>query len=105
MFYAGGGQSDGYVRSDWWLQYLGSGMSYNWGRPYFTGMTSVYAIRQGPGFADFRTTAYVETSYYDMKTEQPVWRIVTFTKDVEHSDTVRSISNAAAREMRSAGLN
>jgi hypothetical protein len=39
-----------------------------------------------------------------MATEQPVWRLVTYTKDVEHSDTVKSISDAAAREMRSAGL-
>jgi hypothetical protein len=104
MFYAGGGESEGYVRSDYWLQYLGSGASYSWGRPYFTGMTSVYAVRQGPGYADFKTTAYVETNYYDLETEQPVWRLVTFTKDVEHSDTVKSISGEAAREMRSAGL-
>jgi hypothetical protein len=105
MFYAGGGESDKYVRSDYWLEYLGSGAGYSWGRPYFTGMTSVYTVRQGPGYADFKTTAYVETSYYDLETELPVWRIVTFTKDVEHSDTVKSISDAAAREMRSAGLN
>jgi hypothetical protein len=104
MFYAGGGESEGYVRSDYWLQYLGTGVGYSWGQPYFTGTTSVYAIRQGPGYADFRTTAYVETSYYDLETEEPVWRIVTFTKDVEHSDTVKSISEDAAREMRSAGL-
>lgn len=104
MFYAGGGESEKYVRSDYWLEYLGSGMGYSWGRPYFTGYTEVYAIRQGPGYAEFKTTAYVETSYYDLATEQPVWRIVTFTKDVEHSDTVKSISDAAAREMRSAGL-
>jgi hypothetical protein len=105
MFYAGGGESDKYVRSDYWVEYLGSGAAYNWGYPYFTGMTNVYTIRQGPGYADFKTTAYVETNYYDLETEQPVWRIVTFSKDVEHSDTVKSISEDAAREMRSAGLN
>jgi hypothetical protein len=105
MFYAGGGESEGYVRSDYWLEYLGSGAAYSWGRPYFTGMTSVYAVRQGPGYADFKTTAYIETSYYDIETELPVWRIVTFTKDVEHSDSVKSISEDVAREMRSAGLN
>jgi hypothetical protein len=104
MFYAGGGESEKYVRSDYWLEYLGSGTSYSWGRPYFTGYTEVYTIRQGPGYADFKTTAYVETSYYDLATEQPVWRIVTLTKDVEHSDTVKSISEHAARQMRSAGL-
>lgn len=105
MFYSGGGASEGYVRSDYWVEYLGSGMGYSWGRPYFTGMTSVYTVRQGPGYADFRTTAYVESSYYDMETELPVWRIVTYTKDVEHTDAARDIANMVASEMRAAGLN
>jgi hypothetical protein len=105
MFYSGGGQSEGYVRSDYWLEYLGSGMGYSWGRPYFTGMTNVYTVRQGPGWADFKTTAYVESTYYDLETEDPVWRIVTFTKDVEHTDGARDIANKVASEMRSAGLN
>lgn len=104
MFYSGGGQSEGYVRADYWAQYLGSGSSYGWGTPYFTGMTNVYTIRQGPGWADFKTTAYVESSYYDMETEEPIWRIVTFTKDVEHTDGVRDIAKKVASEMRSAGL-
>jgi len=104
MFYSGGGESEGYIRSDYWLQYLGSGMSYSWGRPYFTGMTSVYTVRQGPGWADVRNTAYVESSYYDMETEEPIWRIVTFTKDVEHTDAARDIAQQIASQMRSAGL-
>ena len=105
LFYSGGGQSEGYVRSDYWLEYLGSGMGYSWGRPYFTGMTNVYTVRQGPGWADFKTTAYVESTYYDLETEDPVWRIVTFTKDVEHTDGARDIANKVASQMRSAGLN
>ena len=104
MFYAGGGESEGYVRSDYWVQYLGSGLGYSWGRPYFTGMTDVYTIRQGPGYADFKTNAYVESSYYDMDTEKPIWRIVTFTKDTEHTDSARDIAEKIASEMRSAGL-
>jgi len=103
MFYAGGGEKK-YERSDYWLEYLGTGTAYNWGYPYFTGFTEVYAIQQGPGYTQFKTTAYVETSYYDIATEQPVWRFVTYTKDVEHSDTVKSVSETAAREMHSAGL-
>ncbi len=105
MFYAGGGESEGYVRSDYWLQYLGTGTGYVWGRPYFMPMTSVYTVRQGPGWADVRTTAYVESSYYDLETEKPIWKIVTFTKDVEHTDGARDIAQKIASEMRSAGLN
>lgn len=105
MFYSGGGPSEGYVRSDYWLEYLGTGTGYSWGTPYFTGFTDVYTVRQGPGWADVKTTAYVESSYYDMETEQPVWRIVTLTKDVEHTDAVRDIAQQMASEMRKADLN
>lgn len=105
MFYSGGGPSEGYVRSDYWLQYLGSGATYSWGVPYFTGFSDVYTVRQGPGWADVKNTAYVESSYYDMADRKPVWRIVTFTKDTEHTDTARDIAQQIASEMRSAGLN
>jgi len=105
MFYSGGGKSEGYVRSDYWLEYLGSGMTYAWGRPYFTGYADVYTVRQGPGWADVQSQAYVESSYYDLETEMPVWRIVTFTKDLEHTDAARDIAKEIASEMRSAGLN
>ena len=102
MFYAGGGNSEGYQRSDYWTEYLGSGAGYSWGQPYFV---DVYTVHKGPGFADFQTFAFVESSYYDMETEMPVWRIVTETKDTEHSDAAREIGGKIASEMRSAGLN
>jgi hypothetical protein len=105
MFYSGGGNTEGYVRSDYWAEYLGSGMGYSWGRPYFTGYTDVYTVRKGPGWADFQTIANVESSYYDMETEMPVWRIVTQTKDTEHADAAKEIANKIASEMRSAKLN
>ena len=62
-------------------------------------------MRQGSGYADVRQTAYVESSFYDMETREPVWRIVTYTKDVEHTDAVRDIGKQVASEMRKAGLN
>lgn len=105
MFYAGGATSEGYVRSDYWAQYLGSGLGYSWGRPYFVGFTEVYTIRKGPGWADFQTIAYVESSYFDIETEIPVWRIVTETKDLEHADAAMDIAKKIASQMRSAGLN
>ena len=105
LFYSGGGKSEGYIRSDYWAEYLGSGMGYSWGRPYFTGFTDVYTIRQGPGWADYKTSAYVESSYYDIETEEPVWRIVTETKDTEYADTAADIAKKIASQMKSAGLN
>lgn len=103
MFYAGGGQTD-YQRSQYWLEYVGSGTAYNWAYPYFTGFTDVYTVVQGPGYTQFKTTAYIESSYYDLVTELPAWRFVTFTKDVEHTDTVRDVTEDIAGQMRSAGL-
>jgi len=103
MFYAGGGQTD-YQRSQYWLEYVGSGAAYNWAYPYFTGFTDVYTVVQGPGYTQFKTTAYIESSYYDLVTEKPAWRFVTFTKDVEHTDTVRDVSEDIASQMRSSGL-
>ncbi len=97
MFYSGGGVSGTYARSDYWLRYEGSGVGYNWGRPYFT---SVYSVQQGPGFTDFRTSALVESSYYDLETEQPVWRIVTETNDTEHSDAAVEIGRRINTQMR-----
>jgi len=105
LFYSGGGKSEGYVRSDYWAEYIGSGMGYSWGRPYFTGFTDVYTIRQGPGWADYKTSAFVESSYYDIETEEPVWRIVTETKDTEYADTAADIAKKIASQMKSAGLN
>jgi hypothetical protein len=105
MFYAGGQNSEGYVRSDYWAEYVGSGVGYggySWGQPYFV---DVYTVRQGPGWADYQRSAYVESSYYDLETKLPVWRIVTETKDVEHADAASDIAGKMASQMRSAGLN
>ncbi len=105
LFYSGGGRSEGYIRSDYWAEHIGSGMGYSWGRPYFTGFTDVYTIRQGPGWADYRMSAYVESSYYDIETQEPIWRIVTETKDLEHADAAADIAKKIASQMKSAGLN
>lgn len=102
MFYAGAGRSGDYVRSDYWAEYIGSGMGYNWAQPYFV---DVYTIHQGADIIDYQQIVYVESSYYDLANQAPVWRIVTKTKDVEHADAAGDIAGKIASEMRSAGLN
>jgi len=104
MFYTGGGTTDTYSRSDYWLRYEGSGVGYtgySWGRPYFT---DVYSVQQGPGYAEFSEEALVESSYYDLDSREPVWRLVTRTKDIRNTDVVVEISDRIASEMKSAGL-
>ena len=105
IFYTGGGPQGEYIRSDYWAEFVGTGVPYNWATPYFTGLTEVYVVHQGPGYADYKSTAYIESSFYDVDSGQPVWRIVTFTKDTEHTDAARDIANQIASEMRKAGLN
>ena len=102
MFYAGGGQSENYVRSNYWAEYIGSGVGYSWAQPYFT---NVYIIHQGSGWTDLKTSAYVESSYYDMESQQPIWRIVTETRDTEFADTAADIAKKIAAQMKSAGPN
>jgi hypothetical protein len=107
MFYAGGGRSGDYVRSDYWAEYVGTGVGYGWGgynwaRPYFV---DTYTIHQGANILDYQQFVYVESSYFDLETEAPVWRIVTKTKDTEHADAAGDIAKKIASEMRSAGLN
>ena len=102
MFYAGGGQSENYLRSDYWAEYIGSGVGYSWAQPYFT---NVYIIHQRPGWTDLKTSAYFESSYYDMESQQPIWRIVTETRDTEFADTAADIAKKIAAQMKSAGPN
>jgi hypothetical protein len=102
LFYAGGGRTGNYERSNYWTEYLGSGVGYSWGSPYFV---DVYTIHQGADIVSFEQTIFVESSYFDMETEMPVWRIVTETRDVEHADAASDIAGKIASEMRSAGLN
>lgn len=104
LFYSGGGVSGEYQRSDYWVRYEGAAVGYGgyaWGTPYFT---NVYTVQQGPGYSDFERSALVESSYYDLKTEQPIWRIVTETKDTEHSDAAVEIAKKIKSQMRSSGL-
>jgi len=104
MFYSGGGISGEYQRSNYWLEYEGTAVGwagYAWGSPYFT---NVYTVQQGPGYSDFQRSAIVESSYYDLKTREPVWRIVTETKDTEHSDAAKQIGKKIASIMKSTDL-
>lgn len=103
-FYAGGGREGEYVRADYYAEYEGTAMGYSyygWGQPYFV---DVYSIHKAEDIHDFTLTTYVETSYYDLENGQSVWRMVTQTKDVEHTDAARDIAVKIASQMSAAGL-
>lgn len=104
LFYAGGGVKDSYERSNYWMKYEGTAMGtgyYNWGQPYFV---NVYSVQQGEGYSDYTTVNLVESTYFDLKIEKPVWRIVTESTDREHSDIAMEVAKKIASRMKSAGL-
>jgi hypothetical protein len=104
MFYQGGGVSGTYERADYWAKYEGTAVGYGgygWGQPYFV---NVYSVQKGEGWADFARSALVESSYYDLKTSQPIWRIVTETTDIEHTDAALRIAKKISSQMRASKL-
>lgn len=100
-FYAGGGREGEYVRDQYYTEYEGTGMGYGWAQPYFV---DVYSVHRAEDIQDFTLTTYVETSYYDLESERPIWRIVTRTKDIEHTDAAKNIAGKIATQMSAAGL-
>ncbi len=100
-FYMGGGREGEYVQDQYYAEYEGTGYGYGWARPY---AVNVYSVHRAEDIRDFTITTYVETSYHDLESGQTVWRIMTQTKDIEHTDAARDIAGKIAHEMSIAGL-
>jgi len=100
-FYTGGGRSGPYVKSGYYTEYVGTGVGWGWAQPAFV---NVYTVRHGEDPVDFQLQVWVETSYFDLDANQVVWRIITETKDIEHTDTAIDIASRAASQMADAGL-
>ena len=102
MFYTGGGRGEDLIKNNYYASYIGTGLGYSWASPHFV---SVYEIRRGDEIAAFKTSAYVESSYHDLRNGNAVWRIITQTKDTEHADTAESVARHIASQMSKFGLN
>ena len=102
MFYTGGGRSESYVRDDYYAEYVGTGIGYGWAAPYFV---DVYEVTRGENIDQFTTITYIESSYHDLRKEYAIWRIITETKDVEHTDTAAAVAGKIASQMSKYGLN
>ena len=84
-------------RSDYYLVNVGSGVAYNWWAPQFV---DVYAVVEGAGFYEQERSLYVESTYYDFRSKEARWTIVTESKALEYRDTARSISGKIVSKMR-----
>ncbi len=100
MFLTGGGGGAQYERNDYWLEYAGSTAYYDWFSPRFV---DVYAVREGPGYADQTTQMFVETTYFDVTSGSPAWSFITKNTDIEYRDVAKAISGKVVSQMRRSG--
>jgi hypothetical protein len=100
VFLRGGMKGEELERSDYYLVNVGSGMSYNWFAPQFV---ETYAVVEGAGYYAQERTLYVESSYYDFRSQESRWTIVTESKALEYRDTAKAISGKVVAKMKRDG--
>ena len=99
-FLVGAQRGEPLERADYWLNYEGTGVYYDW---FSTGFTNVYSVQEGPGYADVSVDVYIETTYIDVNTGQPSWHIVTQTKDPQYRDVAGAVTGRVIGQLRKAG--
>ena len=106
VFLLGAVEGEALERSDYYLRYEGSGVAYNWMSPHYAsaGYTNVYSVQEGTGYADYTMEVYLETTYIDMKSQDPVWNMVTKSQDPEYRDVAGAIASAVISQMKKADL-
>lgn len=100
VFLRGGMKGEELERSDYYLKHVGGGMTYNWFAPQFV---ETYAVVEGAGYYDQERTLYVESSYYDLRSREARWTIVTQSTALEYRDTAKSISGKIVSRMKRDG--
>lgn len=99
-FLVGAQRGEPLERADYWLNYEGTGMYYDW---FSTGFTNVYSVQEGPGYADVSVDVFIETTYIGLETGEPSWHIVTKTKDPQYRDVAAAVSGRIISQLRKAG--
>jgi hypothetical protein len=103
VFMTSGGKGERLERADYYVQLVGSGFyggGYGWFAPTYT---NVYTVREGAGFYDQQNFIYVETTYFDIVDDRAKWSMITRSKDLDHNDTAKDISEKIVRKMKSTG--
>lgn len=100
VFLRGAMKGEELERSDYYLQHVGSGMTYNWFAPQFV---EVYTVIEGAGYYDQERELYVESTYYDFRSNESRWTIVTKSTALEYRDTAKSISGKIVSRMKRDG--
>lgn len=100
IFVVGGGGGGRYVRSDYWMEYAGTGVGYGWYHPYYADFYDVYVVREGPGYTESTTEIFLETSYVDVRQLSRVWSIVTKSDDIEYQDLAGKLAGKVSSQMK-----
>lgn len=100
VFLRGAMKGEELERSDYYLVNVGGGMTYNWFAPQFV---EVYAVVEGAGYYDQERELYVESTYYDFRSDESRWTIVTKSTALEYRDTAKSISGKIVSKMKRDG--
>jgi hypothetical protein len=100
VFLRGGMKGEQLERSDYYMVSVGSGMSYNWFAPQFV---DVYAVVEGAGYYEQKRSLFVESTYYDFRSDEARWTIVTESTALEYRDTAKSISGKIVGKMKRDG--
>lgn len=87
-------------RSDYYLVNVGGGVAYNWFSPQFV---DVYAVVEGAGYSEQKESLFVESTYYDFRSEEARWTIVTESSALEYRDTAKAISGKIVSKMKRDG--
>ena len=100
VFLRGGMKGEALERSDYYLVNVGGGVTYNWFAPQFV---ETYAVVEGAGYYDQERTLFVESSYYDFRSDEARWTIVTKSSALEYRDTAKAISGKIVNKMKRDG--
>jgi len=106
VFLLGAIEGEALERADYYLRYEGGGYAYNWMTPYYASptYTNVYSVQEGSGYADYSMDVYLETTYVDITSGEPVWNMVTKSQDPGYRDIAGAIAGKVISNMKKAGL-
>ena len=100
VFLKGALRGEELQRADYYLEYEGTAVYYDWTSPQFT---DVYSVREGAGYYEQERHLFVESTYYDMDSELARWTMITDSSALEYRDTAKAISGKIVTRMKRDG--
>ncbi|MGA9574604.1 MAG: hypothetical protein WBS20_11730 [Lysobacterales bacterium] len=103
IFLTGGSKGEKLERADYYAVNVDSGFygtGYGWFSPTYV---NVYTVVEGSGFYAQEDYIYAETTYFDIVDDHAKWSMITRSKNLEYSDTAKSVAEKIVAKMRTTG--